>query len=764
MVNGEKNSILIVDDETTNIEVLLSILGDDYIIYMSRDGASAVEMAEKFAPDLILLDIIMPDMNGHEVFLALKKSERTKNIPVIFITGLDSVQDEEKALALEAVDFIRKPFSATVVTLRVKNQIQSINQLRMIEQYAKRMETIVDILAATEEKSKFFAKMSHEMRTPLNAIIGISEMILEADSINDEMWGDIEKINSAGSSLLSMVNDILDIGKIESGKFKLVPVEYNTFGMINDAVSQSIMQKGSKKIAFTLNIDENIPARLYGDDIRIKQILNNLLSNAFKYTKEGKVDLDINSETIGGSVWLNISVTDTGVGIKSENINSMFLDFSRMDSKSNRNIVGTGLGLSITKMLVDMMGGSVLVKSEYGKGSCFTVRFPQKSLTDEVIGSNLAENLKNQRIISRKEKQKRKQSRITLPYARVLIVDDVLTNLHVIKGMMKPYKMQVDCVESGKEAVDAVRGEKVKYNVIFMDHMMPEMDGIEAARIIREEIGTEYAKKIPIVAFTANALAGNEKMFLSKGFQAFLTKPVQIGPLDDVIRKWVRNEELEKSWQSKKAESDNGVGYSENARVLDDFFDEEIEGMDISKGLERFGGDKSTFLQLLKTFTANTRHLLEKMREVTENNLKDYAVHVHGVKSSCRGICAEEIGARAETLEEEAKAGGFDYVKNNNPAFIEDVIKLIENVENALSKYKIGEEPKEKLKRSTPYKEALANLKTACEEFKTEDIEAAMKEIDCFDYTADDGLVLWLRENAALMNYAEIAEKLSSLV
>jgi signal transduction histidine kinase/HPt (histidine-containing phosphotransfer) domain-containing protein len=747
-----KNSILVVDDEKANLEILLKILGQDYIIYMTKSGSSAIQMAEKFLPDLILLDIIMPDMDGYDVLKHLKKSDKTKDIPVIFITGLDSSEDEEKGLALEAADFIHKPFTDMNVKLRVRNQIQIINNFRAIEKYAHDFIKLNATIEAAEEKSKFFAKISHEMRTPLSAIIGLSDMILDEGSFSDESWDNIEKINNAGSTLLSMVNDILDIAKIEADKFQLTPVEYDTLALINDTVTQNTMYKGSKAIKFILHADENIPVRLYGDDIRIRQILNNLLSNAYKYTKEGSIELNIRCEPYGDDiVQLIMFVKDTGQGISKENLGNVFSEYSRVDLDYNRKISGTGLGLSITKMLIDMMDGSISVESDYGKGSTFTVRIPQKIISYEVIGSDVSESIKKFVHAARKNKQKMMRSRIILPYARVLVVDDIVNNLNIARGMMKPYKIQVDCVTSGQEAINAVREEKVKYNAIFMDHLMPGMDGVEALRIIREEIGTEYARKVPVIAFTANALTGNQEMFLHKGFQAFLTKPFELSRLDAVIREWVRDEEQEKIYGDAFLKQEH-----------DRLFEEKIEGMDMRKALERFSGDREVFLEILQSFTLHTRALLEKTKNVNKDNLSDYSINIHGIKSSCRGICAEDLSNQAEAMENAARTGNLAFVEANNAAFSENVYKLITDIETTLSNVGVGEKAKEKLKRDKPYKEALEKLKTACANYQVEEIESAMKEINCFDYTADDGLVQWLRENIAQMNYKEIAGRLGA--
>jgi len=769
MNSSKKNKILIIDDEKLNHVVLDNILNHEYTVLMTANGSTALRIVEENMPDIILLDIVMPDIDGFDVLTKLKSNEKTKNIPVIIITGLTSIENEERALALDAVDFIHKPFNPSIVKARIHHQIQIVNHVRAFEQYTQTQSD----KSTMEEKSKFFARMSHEMRTPLNAVIGLAELTLEAEELNEGTRENVENICNAGESLLGIVNDILDFSKMESGKLKLVPAEYEFPGMISSVITQSVMWKDEKPIELALNIDENIPYNLTGDELRIKQILNNLLSNAFKYTKSGTVELIVKSEAKGDTddILLVMSVKDSGIGIKKGFIEFLFHDYAQADVASNKNIVGTGLGLPITKMIADMMGGTIEVESEYGKGSVFTVKLPQKYKSGNVLGKKIVKELNNFQY--RGKRRKKLLSRICLPYARVLVVDDVSTNLDVAKGMMKPYEMQIDCVTSGQQAIDAIKNENVKYNAIFMDHMMPEMDGIEAARIIREEIGTEYAKKIPIIVFTANAVAGNEEMFLSKGFQGFVSKPVDIMSLDAVIMQWVRDEELEKSFANrqlsvdgklihdKRSGKDRRSGAKERRTGCDRRnAANKIKSVKFNKGLERFSGDWETYVQVLQSFSVNTAALIETIREVNSETLPSYAITVHGMKSSCRSICAEDAGNQAEALEHAAKAGDLNFVTANNQAFIETVSKLINEINSVFAN---KNEKKEKPKKDKPYKEALLELKTACEDYNASKIDEVMSQIDAFEYTADDDLVSWLKENAAQMNFMEIAEKLAGV-
>jgi len=291
------------------------------------------------------------------------------------------------------------------------------------------------------------------------------------------------------------------------------------------------------------------------------------------------------------------------------------------------------------------------------------------------------------RYFDQKRLQDARKLRLRLPYARVLVVDDVPTNLDVAKAMLKPYGMKIDCVTGGQQAVDAIRAVDVRYNAIFMDHMMPEMDGIEAARIIREEIGTEYARNIPIIALTANAIAGNEEMFLSKGFQAFLPKPIEIARLDSIILQWVRDKELEAPPLDENIDTRKGRDrrVSDKRGVSDRrAFGKEIDGLDMTKLLARFRNDEETCRQILHSFAASTPSLLEAAQRVAREHLADYAIVVHGLKGSSRGICADMAGDMAEALEKAAREGNIDFVMANNALFIDTVRKLIADIEAML--------------------------------------------------------------------------------
>ena len=391
---------------------------------------------------------------------------------------------------------------------------------------------------ANKAKSTFLATMSHEIRTPLNAILGIAQIQMQKGGQTAENADALEKIHQSGKSLLGIINDVLDLSKIETGKMEINPLEYNMPSLINDAVQLNRVRIGSKPIDFILDINEDIPLKLIGDELRIKQILNNLLSNAIKYTEKGFVKLSVrhsvhtsdSEESL--NVVLRFIVEDTGQGISEENLHKLFSQYLRFNINANRATEGTGIGLAITKNLVELMGGTIKVKSEVGKGSSFTVRIKQKAVKYEAVGYELARQLQNFTFSADKHTDLL-LSRKSMPHGKVLIVDDLETNLFVAEGLLAAYDLQIDKAISGFEALEKVESGSV-YDIIFMDHMMPQMDGIEATQKLRSMGYTGV-----IVALTANALAGNAEMFKEKGFDGFLSKPIDVRHLDEILNEFI---------------------------------------------------------------------------------------------------------------------------------------------------------------------------------------------------------------------------------
>ncbi|MDR0502094.1 MAG: response regulator [Treponema sp.] len=441
------------------------------------------------------------------------------------------------------------PAEVTCVRVKHKNEFTVTEYIRDLrEQKAVMAEMRRAELAeeSSKAKSDFLAKMSHEIRTPMNAILGIAEIQLQDMSLADSAREAIERIYNSGDLLLGIINDILDLSKIEAGKMELSRDTYEVASLINDTVQLNIMRYESKPIEFKLDVDEHLPAILIGDELRIKQILNNLISNAFKYTQEGRIILNVSCETVtvndNPGITMILTISDTGQGMTMEQVRKLGTEYSRFNMEANRKTEGTGLGMNITRNLIRMMNGSIQIDSTPGMGSTFTVKLPQEvDYSNEAyrgaLGREMADNLRHFNVNNISRIRNAQITREFMPYGRVLIVDDVESNLYVAKGLMAPYGLSIDTALSGFEAVEKIRNGCV-YDIIFMDHMMPRMDGIEATKIIRSMF---YNR--PIVALTANALAGQAEMFLSNGFDDFISKPIDIRQLNFSLNKLIRDKQ-----------------------------------------------------------------------------------------------------------------------------------------------------------------------------------------------------------------------------
>jgi signal transduction histidine kinase/CheY-like chemotaxis protein/GAF domain-containing protein len=533
--------------------------------------------------------------------------------------------------------------------------------------------------AANRAKTEFLSNMSHEIRTPMNGILGITEIQLQNGTLPRDMREAFNRIYNSSDLLLGIINDILDMSKIEAGKLELVPAAYNIASLINDTVQLNMMRIGSKLIEFTLHVDENTPAMLWGDALRIKQILNNLLSNAFKYTAKGRVTLSLIPERPGSAVpvqcaWpipeaekhepdvtLVFEVSDTGPGMTEEQIATLFDKYSRFNLTANRKIEGTGLGMSITRTLVGLMGGEIFVHSEPGEGSIFTVRLPQKDIGEGVLGREVAENLRRFRTSGAAHLQRTQIIREWMPYGSVLVVDDVETNLYVARGLLAPYGVAVDAVESGFAAIEKIR-EGRTYDIVFMDHMMPAMDGMEATAILR---GLGY--DLPIVALTADAVVGQAEMFRESGFDDFIAKPIDMRQMNVVLNKFVRDrhpiEVVEAARRQKSDAPPDPAGVPTGFNAPDAVADGAARpsmSVDLAKLFVR---DALKALAALEAFCKN--------RDASgEEALREYVVHVHGMKSALANIGEAELAAVALRLEQAGRVRDAMVMASETPAFL----------------------------------------------------------------------------------------------
>jgi CheY-like chemotaxis protein/anti-sigma regulatory factor (Ser/Thr protein kinase) len=584
----------------------------------------------------------------------------------------------------------------------------------------------------------------------MNAIIGISQLQLQDNGLPDGYAHAVRQIYNSGNDLLGIINDILDLSKIETGKLELNPAEYDIPSLIHDTVQLNIVRIGSSPIEFMLELDETLPGRFFGDELRIKQILNNLLSNAIKYTEKGHVKLSV-SHSPGEEdyTFLRFTVEDTGQGMKPEDRERLFTEYLRFNIEANRATEGTGIGLNITKRLVEMMDGAISVESEYGKGSVFTVTIRQEPLEGPPIGAALAQSLRSFSFIGERQTESLQLTRHIMPYGKILVVDDVETNLYVALGMLSPYKLQVETAASGFAALDKISAGNA-YDIIYMDHMMPQMDGIETTRRIR---GLGYAGTV--VALTANALAGNREMFLENGFDDFISKR----QLDTILKKFVRDKQppevIEAALQAAEAAPDASV--QNTAKLIPP--ETVIPGLDIAQGLARYDNNEEIYIKILSAYTASLRTILEACETVSsdEHELAEYKVRVHGIKGASLNIFAEPLAEITYALEKSAAAGNFEYVSEHNSEFLEKGRELMEKLEALLSQIDT-ENPKPV--KEKPDNEALGKLIEACELYDIDEVDAAMEELEKYRYSSDGGLMEWLKERLALMQYPEIIERL----
>lgn len=534
-------------------------------------------------------------------------------------------------------------------------------------------------IAAGKAKSQFLAQMSHEIRTPINAVLGMNEMILR-ESSDENILDYAANIQSAGRTLLSIINSILDFSKIEDGKMEIIPVKYDIASMINNLVNSIAERARDKSLDFIVDVDEKLPSVLLGDDVRITQVIMNLLTNAVKYTEEGKVTLSIKEgKRDANFVYLDVQVKDTGIGIREEDMIKLFESFERLEEKRNRNIEGTGLGMSIVTKLLEMMDSELHVESVYGVGSVFSFCLRQSIVDAHPIGDYVKR-------LERSKGQSEEVTHLYAPKARVLVVDDNAMNLKVVKNLMKLNGIVPDQVLSGMEAIEMIR--RKNYDIVFLDHMMPKMDGIETLAKIKEE--HLKAEGMTIIALTANAVVGAKEIYLQAGFDDYLSKPIEVDRLEKKLAKYLPKDIV--SWRANGKKNDVEVSEelpdeeilefapmdiedSEDGMVSSDGIIQKVGkiGLSADDGLRFCGGDEDFYVEMLKDYVGAYEGKAQELERFFERkDWHEYQTMVHALKSTSKTIGATDIFERAKSLEEASGKVDVDFIENNHAKLLAD--------------------------------------------------------------------------------------------
>ena len=728
-----------------------------------------------------------------------------------------------------------------------RQKVQSNNDLLRVVEIKK-----VDAEAASKAKADFLANMSHEIRTPMNAICGMSELLMQTplSPLGAEY---VNTIKSASDNLLNIINDILDFSKIEAGKMDLIEQEYNIISQMNDIQNVVNTRIDEKEIAFIVEMNPDMPVVLYGDDVRVQQIMLNLLTNAVKFTQKGQILLSFDYRMISDDrMMLKFFVSDSGMGIKEDDKSKLFTAFTQLDMERNKNIEGTGLGLAITSQLIRKMNGTISLESEYGCGTTFYVEIEQgvRSLTpyrnsliepekkmvyiyeeneyyrqglirlfESIhVPYQLLEDLSQTGTLVKDEEQvfvffdylkandkliplfestkhiswismadindvmmnmsesnrvqymhkpislysvvpllngedmrallfkKSVISRFYAPDAKVLVIDDNLANLKVAEGLLAQYKVEIVTVGSGQETLDLLETEK-DFDILFVDHMMPGMDGVELVHRIRES-DDSYLKEVPIVALTANAIKGVQEMFLENGFDDFLSKPIEIKRLGQIMHKWIaKTKQLDKAvydeqHKLEQPETDAAVEESMATDFISIF--ETVPQLKIHEALERCDHDCSIMKEVIKVYVRSSKEVLERICVAFESeNLKDYATEVHGVKSASKSIGAELLSEEAKELEFAGKDENLNFIKLHHYNFMQSYSSMIEELREALDKL----EPKKEVQDKKPVTEdifhtAIASIREKLSEWEVKEAANIANELSEYQLNEESEEIL----------------------
>lgn len=644
---------------------------------------------------------------------------------------------------------------------RVLWLVEDIDREKRIREAEKRRnEELQDIsaraVAANEAKTAFLSNMSHEIRTPINAILGMNEMVLR-ECHDENILSYSERIQTAGNTLLDIVNGILDFSKIEAGKMEIVPVEYNLSAVLNELVDMIRTKADKKGLEFKTEFDSQMPKLLFGDEIRIKQVITNILTNACKYTEKGRIIFSAGYEKIPDDaehILLNVSVRDTGIGIKKEDMEKLFSEFDRIEEKRNRSIEGTGLGMNITQSLLEMMGSTLQVQSEYGKGSEFSFSLKQKVIGWEPVG-NCEDVYKKSGEAREKYKEK-----FIAPDAKILVVDDMEMNLVVFESLLKQTEIQIETAKSADEGIAAAAGEK--YDLIFLDHMMPDKDGVEALKELQAMPGHPNVHT-PVICLTANAISGAREKYLSMGFDDYITKPINAEKLEELLLSYLPEEKLKSGREKQQLDIEKQpvtreqTASEETGAVPERY--RELKEINAETGIHNCGSAEA-YQSVLDMFYDSVDDRRKEIETYYQSGDRDaYMVKVHALKTSVQIIGAAEFGDRLQQMEDAGKEGDTAYIREHHGELIEELVEM----KNRLAGVYMGKTEKtegKKLREADAgfvdklFRKAfvaaemmdIGALEEALEEIgeyrlegkDKEFFETALKKADAFDY---DGVV-----------------------
>lgn len=586
----------------------------------------------------------------------------------VILTGIwrniDGTDTDRYYVVQEVVISLGIIFVSLIVAGIVNSLITEQNH-RLLDALRKEKRSQQEAEAANMAKSSFLANMSHEIRTPINAILGMNEMILREEK-DPAIRGYAGNIQASGNSLLSIVSDVLDISKIESGKLEIIPVDYEVNSLISDCCNMAAGRAKAKELELLVECADNVPMKLCGDETHIRQIIMNLLTNAVKYTEKGTVKLIVSGRFTDGGFVLKVDVSDTGIGIAEENLPQLFTQFQRFDLQRNRNIEGTGLGLSIVKRLCDLMSGTITARSVLGSGSTFTVELPQKVVDSTPCGGvnlNYSAGAEHEYHHS-----------FEAPEAKILAVDDLPVNLLVIANLLKETRIKIDTAGSGRECLD--KCSQQKYDLILMDHMMPEMDGVLTFEKLHGDKSSPNFET-PVIMLTANALAGMREQYMDVGFADYVSKPVRGAKLEEAIRRNLPESLIKPASPEIPAEavSTEPSGFADICGAVPE--------LNVNAALQYCCGSAELLNDLLHDFTEND-HFSDLKAAFEEKRWEDYRRHAHSLKSTSLMIGLTGLSERARASELALKGGCTEFAELNHDSLIEEYSALLGKIKDYL--------------------------------------------------------------------------------